>query len=91
MTHEQYWDGDNHLPSAYRKAYELERNRVNADQWRQGAYIHNALLSALSGLGNHPHPYLDAPFPLTEAEAEMQDDERARRKYEKARAEFLGR
>lgn len=72
MSYADYWDGDNELPSVYRKAHDLERKRFNQNAWLQGKYYHIAIESALSGLfsKSSKFPYIEQPFPLSEKEAE---------------------
>lgn len=97
MSYEEYWEGDNNLPSLYRKAHEISKNRLNAEQWRMGMYTHNALMSAMSTLAEKGKyiPYIDQPFPMTEQEAEEQAERREeakrREQYERLRADLLGR
>lgn len=80
MTPEQYWDGESWLKVAYRRAYRIRNeNEVRAqdrNQWMQGIYIRDALLSVpllVNGFapkGVSLTPYPDKPY------IEKQDEEK---------------
>lgn len=71
MTPEQYWDEDCCLTKAYRKAYEIRRDRKNWEAWLQGLYIYEALccvspvLNAFAKKGTKPIEYSKEPYALT--------------------------
>lgn len=78
MTPEQYWDGEDYLPKAYREADAIRRKRENEHMWLQGLYIYDALLRASPALKPfvkrpEPMPYMTEPFPLTEEDAHQAD------------------
>ena len=64
----EYWYGDYTQLAYYRKAFELQRERVNYDAWLQGAYIYDALcmvspiLQAFAKRGAKPTPYHEKPY-----------------------------
>lgn len=85
MSYEEYWRGKPGLVRAYRKAWKMKREERNWEMWMQGAYFYNALLcvapvmrAALSKEKVEPGKYMDAPFPLTEKEAQEQEIARER-------------
>lgn len=96
MTEEQYWDKDCCLVTAYRKAEELRTNRKNEEMWLQGAYIYDALcrvsplLHAFAKKGTKPMPYLAEPYSLTEKQAEIREEEKAKKTYDKGKARMEG-
>ena len=91
MTEEQYWDRDNHLVVAYRKAEELRTNKKNQEMWLQGAYYYEALarispiLHAFAKKGTKPAPYLPEPFAITEKQEEYRQEEKAKKNFEKGK------
>lgn len=96
MSEEQYWDGDNQLVIAYRKAEELRTNRKNHEMWLQGAYIYEAfarvspILHAFTKKGAKPVPYLTEPFALSEKQAEYKEEEKARQNFNKGKSMLEG-
>ena len=94
MTPEEYWKGDPMLLRAYRKAYELKRERRNEELWLQGMYIYEAIgdlapiLHAFAKKGAQAKPYAEHPYPITarlHAEAERLKE---KREYEKQKINF---
>lgn len=43
MTYEEYWEGNNELPSLYLKKFKLEQERVNEQAWLMGLYVYDTL------------------------------------------------
>ena len=79
MTPEQYWDGENELKPAYKKAYELrienEQRMADANNWYMGQYIMHALhaialnvagwnVKSGTALPEYPDPEGTLPFSL---------------------------
>ena len=97
MTPEQYWDGDPSLPKHYRKAYELQRKRVNEELWLQGMYIYEALcdvspiMNAFAKKGTKPHQYADRPYSITRDDREEERKLKEQRDREKAKQYMLGK
>ena len=89
MTEEQYWNGDNSLVIAYRKAYEIMQERRNQELWLQGAYIYEALLDvapilqAFAKKGTKARPYSSEPYTVTAKQAEMKEEAKARQVHDK--------
>lgn len=93
MTEEQYWDGDNLLPRAYRKAEELRRDRQNSYLWLQGKYVYDAIYALAPALqamgGGKPESYVNEPYPLTKAAVRERDKREQQRKMEERKAQML--
>ena len=77
MTYNQFWYGDPWLAKTYRNAYIERRKEENTRDWLQGAYVYNAVATALSNAirkrGAQQVNYLEEPFqifPLTKEEQE---------------------
>jgi len=91
MSPEDYWDGDNDLVKAYRKAHELKMDRENTYLWLQGLYFYHALIDASPVLNalmkeKKPRPYLTDPIPITKAGIKEQEEKEEQAEIEKARA-----
>ncbi len=92
MTYEQYWEGEPYLTKCYREAYEMQRKRENAQAWRIGRYVYDAicsaspLLHAFARPGTTAHPYVDRPYPITVAEAKERELEKIKEAAENFRA-----
>ena len=91
MTPEQYWDGDCTLPKYYRKAEELRNEKRNQELWLQGMYVYEAIcdvapiLHAFAKKGTKPTPYSSKPYPLTNEQAERDEEEKQRKIAEKGK------
>jgi len=90
MTPEQYWDGENELKPAYRKAYRIrmenEQRIADRNNWYMGQYlirVLNCVPLLVGGLNVKPSTqlpdYPDKPFLET---LEEQKKEEVRRKQE---------
>jgi hypothetical protein len=96
MTEEQYWDKDNQLVIAYRKADELRMARKNQELWLQGAYFYDALcrvspiLHAFAKKGTKPSPYLAEAYALTEKQAELVQEEKSKKVFDKGKKMMEG-
>lgn len=96
MTEEQYWDKDNQLVIAYRKADELRMTRKNQELWLQGAYFYDALcrvspiLHAFAKKGTKPTPYLSEAYALNEKQAELVQEEKSKKVYDKGKKMMEG-
>lgn len=96
MTEEQYWDKDNQLVIAYRKADELRMARKNQEMWLQGAYFYDALcrvspiLHAFAKKGAKPTPYLSEAYALTEKQAELVQEEKSKKVFDKGKKMMEG-
>ena len=80
MTADEFWNGDNALPKAYREADRLKRIRKNNEDYRLGAYIYNAL-GAISPLFRFSmsrsikaEPYLSQPFPIDDEDVAQREE-----------------
>lgn len=85
MTAEQFWEGDPTLTIYYRRAEELRTERMNQELWLQGMYIYDALcdvsplLHSMAKKGTKPHPYPDAPYPISEKQRNRDAEEKERK------------
>jgi len=43
MTYQEYWDGNNELPSLYLKKFKIEQERANEQAWLMGLYIYDTI------------------------------------------------
>lgn len=75
MSYEQFWFGDPWIARSYREAYVERRKEENTRDWLQGAYIYNAVSTALANAfrkkGVQAVDYIEEPFrifPMTEEE-----------------------
>jgi len=71
MTPEEFWEGDPWLAAAYRERERLRQERLNAEQWRLGAYVYEAILRCAPVLTFHteetsPEPWRERPFGMEE-------------------------
>ncbi len=86
MTYEQYWNDDCCIVKFYKKAFDLQRNRMNEQLWLQGLYIYDAILDvapALRAMGaKPPEKYPNEPYPVTDKEIEQRKEKQARERQE---------
>lgn len=91
MTEKQYWDRDSQLVVAFRKADELRTTRKNQEMWLQGAYVYDALcrvspiLHAFAKKGTKPAPYLSEAYALSEKQAEIAEEEKSKKVFDKGK------
>ena len=94
MTAEQFWDGDPTLVIYYRKAAELRNERMNQELWLQGMYIYEAfcdvapIMNAMAKKGTKPHPYPEAPYPISEKQRKKDAEEKERKVAMKGKRMF---
>ena len=92
MTYNEYWKGPAELCKFYRKAFKLKEKRKNTDQWRQGAYIYNAmqnvapLFRSLNKRGTKIEPYMAEPIPLDQEDIKAMEERRMRKQADEFRA-----
>lgn len=71
-------------------------NRKNQEMWLQGAYIYDALcrvsplLHAFAKKGTKPIPYLSEAYALTEKQAELKEEEKAKNVFDKGKKMMEG-
>lgn len=63
MSYEEFWNGDVWAAKAYRKAYEIRKERANFDAWLQGLYIYEAICDASPILRAFSKARKPAPYP----------------------------
>ena len=79
MTYEQFWLMSPDLVIPFRKAHDLRVQQDNQKLWLQGLYVYEAIcdtapvLRPFSGQSK-PLPYLEKPFPITEAEFDVEKE-----------------
>lgn len=93
MTHGEYWNGDPELARYSLKAFNLKQerefNNANRISWLQGAYVHNAVYSAVSYCLNGKEAkrlnigYFEEPFDFNK------NNEPSEKEIEKAQQESL--
>lgn len=91
MTFRQFWYGDPELASAYRKADEIRRRRMNEELWLNGMYTADALASTVGNMfskGNK-NKYPAEPRPITRTEIEERKEREQKAKVEKIKATFM--
>ena len=82
MTYAEFWKGSPWLAKAYREAWNIRQHEEEAARWRAGLYFYNALRCAPLLVGfpkdtnANPGQYPDKPFPLTQEEADEQQQQR---------------
>lgn len=84
MTYDQFWRDDVWLAKAYRDAYVERRKEENHRDWLLGAYVYNAVCTALANSfrkkGAKEEMYLEEPFPIfpkTKEEIEAENRKQA--------------
>lgn len=86
MSYEQYWNDDCCITKYYRKAFNLQRERMNEQLWLQGLYIYDAILDvapALRAMGaKQPEKYPNEPYPITDKEIELRKEKQAKEHQE---------
>lgn len=86
MSYEQYWNDDCCITKYYRKAFNLQRERMNEQLWLQGLYIYDAILDvapALRAMGaKQPKKYPNEPYPITDKEIELRKEKQAKEHQE---------
>lgn len=82
MSAEEFWHGPFDLAAAYRKAWEIGRDVRYAEEWRAGIYVKEALSVVMDHAFNKgaTSTYPDAPLFSSEAEREVLERERERRR-----------
>lgn len=94
MSYDEFWNQDVELVKVYMKADELKRSRLNELSWLQGLYIYEALCDvapifhAFAKKGTKPQPYVKEPYPITETEIRSREEQEARVREERIKAEF---
>lgn len=81
MSYDEYWHGENERIAMYREAYKRKKEAENAMLWRQGIYEKYAIMSAFGG---EDCKYPDEPLPMSEEEAERQEERRFEAKKREA-------
>ena len=69
LTEEQFWKSNPRTLAPYAVVYERRQFEIDRICHRMGAYVYEAVGSALSSMGKKSHPYRDKPY-MAEAEEE---------------------
>lgn len=95
MTYQEYWEGNNELPSLYLKKYRIEQDRTNEQAWLSGLYIYDALCNLAPMFRPFSKkvnikPYRKEPFSTIRknADQEIDDDKIIDKERLKAYAHF---
>ena len=78
MSSAEYWDGDNSLPRAYRKAFKLRQENQNYEAWLNGLYVYDAVISAMSHMSSKKSDhqnYAEKPYDFTPRRIEEKVEE----------------
>lgn len=95
MTYDEYWTSEVGRAKAYREAYKLRARLKEAELWRQGLYIHDAMNVSLhnninlSGKQITPAKYIEKPFEVvekTEAEKRIEAETEKQKAIENLKA-----
>lgn len=91
MTFNQFWYGEPELASAYRKADEIRRRRMNEELWLNGMYTADALASTVGNMFSKGNKikYPAEPRPITRNEIEERKEREQKAKVEKIKATFM--
>lgn len=93
MTAEEYWDGNNDLVIAYRKAADIKAKRKNVELWLMGQYVYDGIMRLLPAMQTwkpkKPERYVEEPYPLTKAEIEERKLRDAKKEQERIREQMI--
>ena len=87
MSYHDYWHMNTSAHKAYRDAYEMRRRNEEWARHRQGAYFMQAIAVGLQGFSkdnSHKDTYPTEPWPITQREADQQQEAKEREGYAKA-------
>lgn len=96
MTYEQFWYGECTMVEAYREADKIKQERLNAEQWWQGAYFYEALcdvapiLHAFAKRGTKPLKYPSEPYILSDEKRREKEEKNRRKRILEHRNKVLG-
>lgn len=92
MSAEEFWHGDVRLAVAYREASKIRRNNKLHAEWRQGAYIIEAMLAASPAFREFgkgvEHEYPSEPIFSDPSRAKELEEKKEQAKMEKMLARF---
>lgn len=91
MTYELFWYKEPELATAYRKADEIRRRRMNEELWLNGIYTADALASTVGNMFSKGQKikYPSEPRPITRSEIEERKEREQKQKIEKIKATFM--
>ena len=92
MTADEFWHGKPELAVAYRKAYKIRKRNALIQEWRQGVYVYEALLSASPAFREISkgikHDYPSKPLFDVELEEHVSEEAANKAKMEEQKAKF---
>lgn len=93
MPYELFWEADPLLTISYRKAYDLQRRRMNEELWLQGIYFAEALSATVGNMFSKgtKHKYPAEPLPISQDEAEERKQREQKAKMERMKAGFTAK
>lgn len=91
MTYDQFWKEDVWIARTYRQAYEIKRKEEEMNNYRIGLYVYHALCMTVPNLGGEVPAYLKRPFPLTQKEADEQEEYDRAEKYYSMKARLFAK
>lgn len=92
MSQAEFWEGPLWLAGAYREAADIRDRQADAEAWRMGAYVYQALvraspiLRAFAAKGAKPVEWLEEPFSASMERQAEEEAQRAQRRMEAGRA-----
>ena len=93
MTYEQFWHDPPELTTAFRRADEIKKRRVNEELWLAGIYTAEALASTVGNMFSKgsKYQYPAEPKPITLNEARERREREQKAKMEQIKARFTAR
>lgn len=92
MSYDAFWFGEPEIATAYRRADEIRKRRINEELWLNGIYMAEALASTVGNMfSKSKHEYPSEPKPITRAEVEERQEREAKLRMERIKARFTAR
>lgn len=89
MSYEDYWERDCTLVIAYKKAFDMKKERDNEMMWLQGLYIYDSLLRIapmLQAFGKGKvQPYVEKPYDLSKKAIENTKKQKEEEQFKKGK------
>jgi hypothetical protein len=92
MSQAEFWEGPLWLAGAYREAAAIRDKQADAEAWRMGAYVYQAVLRAspvlhaFASKGAKPAEWLEEPFTVSAERQAEEEAERTQRRMEAGKA-----
>lgn len=93
MSYEDFWFSPPELATAYRRADEIQKRRVNEQLWLNGIYTAEALASTVGNMFSKgsKYQYPSEPKPITVKEIEERREREQKARMEQIKARFTAR